>query len=41
MDLYVVTKLIYAILNVFYKIANFLGITAFNEKITDIMAELA
>lgn len=41
MDLYVVTKIVYAILNIFYKLANMLGITAFNEKLTDMMAELA
>ncbi len=41
MKLLGVTKIISFFLNLIYKAFNALGITSFNEKITDILAELA
>lgn len=41
MELLAVTKIIHAFLGWVYKILNALGITALNEQLTDMMAELA
>lgn len=41
MELLAVTKIVHAFLGWIYKLVNALGITAFNEQLTDMMAELA
>ncbi len=41
MELLNVTKIIYEFLNWIYKLVNALGITVFNEQLTNMMAELA